>query len=134
MSYGSHGASQTLNSMVGWIVNGGAAEDDIDEHGATLRKRSRDLFTGGGLARSGPMTLTTAVVGWGIQNKPKIDAEILGMTEEQASEWERLAQREFKLWADSPLCDADRRNNFYGLQKLAFLSSLVSGDVFALLA
>ena len=48
MSYGNHGASQSLNSMVGWIVNGGAAADDIDQYSATLRKRSRDLFAGGG--------------------------------------------------------------------------------------
>ena len=132
MSYGNHAASKTLNSMIGWIVNGGAAEDDIDEYGSTLRQRSRDLFTGGGLARSGPTTMTTAVVGWGIQNKPKVDAEVLGISEEQASEWERKAQREFRLWAGNTMCDAERRNDFYGLQKLAFLSSLVSGDVFAL--
>ena len=132
MSYGNHGASQTLNSMVGWIVNGGAAEDDIDEHGATLRKRSRDLFDGGGLARSGPVTLTTSVVGWGIQPKPKIDADFLGMSEEVCEETERQILREFKLWAENHFCDAERQKNFYELQQLAFLSMLVSGDVFCL--
>ena len=34
--YGNHGASTTLNSMIGWIVGGGSAEDDIDLHGALL--------------------------------------------------------------------------------------------------
>jgi len=132
MSYGNHGASQTLNSMVGWIVNGGAAEDDIDEYGATLRKRSRDLFDGGGLARSGPITLTTSVVGWGIQPKPKIDGDFLGMNEDVREETERAILREFKLWAENHFCDAERHKNFYELQQLAFLSMLVSGDVFAL--
>lgn len=132
MSYGSHGASQTLNSMVGWIVNGGAAEDDIDEYGSTLRKRSRDLFAGGGLARSGPVTLTTSVVGWGIQPKPKLDGDFLGMSEEVREETERTILREFKLWADNHFCDAERQKNFYELQQLAFLSMLMSGDVFAL--
>lgn len=132
MSYGNHGASQTLNSMVGWIVNGGAAEDDIDEHGSTLRQRSRDLFDGGGLARSGPVTLTTSVVGWGIQPKPKIDGDFLGMTEDVREETERMILREFKLWADNHFCDAERHKNFYELQQLAFLSMLVSGDVFVL--
>ena len=37
MSYGSHGASRTLNSLVGWIVNPGDAEDDIDLFSSTLR-------------------------------------------------------------------------------------------------
>lgn len=132
MSYGSHGASQTLNSMVGWIIDAGNAEDNIDLYSSTLRKRSRDLFAGGGFARSGPQTLTTSVVGWGIQPKPKIDGDFLGMSDEESAEAERNILREFRLWADNKMCDAERQQNFYGLQQLAFLSMLMSGDVFAL--
>ena len=130
--YGKHGASQTLNSMIGWIVGGGAAEDDIDVHGSLLRKRSRDLYAGGGLARSGAATLKTNVVGWGIRPKPKIDGELLGMNDEACSEWERNTLREFNLWADNAMCDAERSKNFYTMQQLAFLSELVSGDCFVL--
>ena len=126
MSYGSHGASQTLNSLVGWI------EDDIDLHSSTLRQRARDLYAGGGLGRSGPQTLTTSVVGWGIQPKPKIDGDFLGMSDEEREEAERNILREFRLWAENTMCDAERQQNFYGLQELAFLSMLMSGDVFAL--
>ena len=128
--YGNHGASTTLNSMIGWIAGGGSAEDDIDLQGALLRQRARDLFAGGGLARSGPATLTTNVVGWGIQPKPKIDGEILGLSDEAQDEWERNTLREFKLWAENSMCDAERQHNFYALQQLAFLSELVSGDCF----
>ncbi|MDO4620026.1 MAG: phage portal protein [Lachnospiraceae bacterium] len=132
MSYGSHGASTTLNSMVGWLINSGNAEDNIDLYSSTLRQRARDLYEGGGLARSGPQTLTTSVVGWGILPKPKIDAEYLGISDEAAEEAERTIAREFKLWADNVMCDAERQQNFYGIQQLAFLSMLMSGDVFAL--
>lgn len=132
MSYASHGASQTLNSLVGWIVDAGNAEDDIDLQSSTLRQRARDLYEGGGLARSGPETLTTSVVGWGIQPKPKIDGDYLGMTDEAREEAEQAILREWKLWADNTMCDAQRQQNFYGLQQLAFLSMLMSGDVFAL--
>ena len=132
MSYGSHGASQTLNSMVGWIVDAGNAEDNIDLYSSTLRQRSRDLYAGGGLGRSGPQALFTAVVGWGIQPKPKIDGDFLGLTDERREEAERTIAREFRLWADNQMCDAERQQNFFGLQQLAFLSMLVSGDVFAL--
>ena len=132
MSYGKHGASQTLNSMVGWLVDAGNAEDDIDLFSSTLRKRARDLYAGGGLARSGPQSLTTSVVGWGIQPKPKIDGEFLGMTDDEREEAERQIVREFKLWAENAMCDAERQQDFYGLQQLAFLSMLMSGDVFAL--
>ena len=130
--YGNHGASNTLNSMVGWIVGGGSAEDDIDLQGSTLRQRSRDLYAGGGLARSGPMTLVTSVVGWGIQPKPKIDAEFLGLSDEEADAWERNTLREFQLWANNVQCDAERQQTFYGLQELAFRTELVSGDAFVL--
>ena len=132
MSYGNHGASQALNSLVGWVVGAGNAEDDIDLQSSTLRQRARDLYAGGGLGRSGPLTLTTSVVGWGIQPKPKIDGDFLGLSDEQREEAERNILREFRLWADNPMCDAERRQNFYGLQELAFLSMLMSGDVFAL--
>ena len=132
MSYHQHGASQTLNSMIGWLVESGNAEDNIDLYSSTLRKRARDLYAGGGLARSGPETLTTSVVGWGILPKPKIDGTVLKMSDEAREEAEQNILREFKLWAENTMCDATRQQNFYGLQNLAFLSMLMSGDVFAL--
>lgn len=128
--YGRHGASRTLNSMIGWIVGGGDAEGDIDVHGSTLRQRARDLYAGGGLGRSGPATLTTNVVGWGIQPKPKIDGEALGLSEEEADAWERNTLREFNLWAETTMCDSERSKNFWSLQQLAFRSHLMSGDCF----
>ena len=132
MSYASHGASSTLNSLIGWIVDAGNAEDSIDLQSSKLRQRARDLYEGGGLARSGPETLTTSVVGWGIQPKPKIDGDFLGMTDDAREEAEQTILREWKLWAENTMCDAERQQNFYGLQQLAFLSMLMSGDVFAL--
>ena len=132
MSYGSHGASQVLNSLIGWILDPGDAEDNIDLYSSTLRQRARDLYAGGGLARSGPQTLTTSVVGWGIIPKPKIDGDFLGMSDEVREEAEQKILREFRLWAENSMCDAERQQNFYGLQQLAFLSMLMSGDVFAL--
>ena len=98
MSYADHGASGTLNSLIGWITNPGNAEDDIDLNSSKLRERARDLYEGGGLARSGPETLTTSVVGWGIHPKPEIDGEFLNMTDEAREEAERNILREFKLW------------------------------------
>lgn len=131
--YGNHGASTMLNSLKGWLAGGGSAEEDIDLHGSLLRRRARDLYAGGGLGRSGPATLTTGVIAWGVKPKPKIDAELLGISDEAADEWERKAAVEFALWAESKFCDAARQTDFYGLQKLAFLNELVSGDCFVLI-
>ncbi|MBQ9252255.1 MAG: phage portal protein [Clostridia bacterium] len=130
--YRYHGASQTKNSLIGWITGGGSAEDDIDLQGSLLRIRSRDLYAGGGLGRGAPATLTTNVVGWGIRPKPKIDADVLGMSPEAAEEWQANTLREFQMWAKSPMCDWTRQNTFWEMQELAFRSMLVSGDVFAL--
>lgn len=130
--YRYHGASKEKNSLIGWITGGGSAEDDIDLQGSTLRIRGRDLYSGGGLGRGAPATMVTTVVGWGIKPKPKIDAEMLGMGEDAATEWQKNALREFNLWAKTPMCDAARQHNFWALQELAFRSELVSGDVFVL--
>lgn len=132
MSYGMHGASRSLNALVGWVLDSGNAEDNIDLYSSTLRQRARDLYAGGGLARSGPQTLTTSVVAWGIQPKPKIDGDALGMSDDAREEAEQAIAREWRLWAENTMCDAERQQNFYGLQWLTFLSMLMSGDVFAL--
>lgn len=129
--YRYHGASTTKNSLIGWITGGGSAEDDIDLQGSTLRIRSRDLYAGGGLGRGAPSTMVTNVVGWGIRPKPKIDRELLGLSEEEAAQWEKAALREFTLWAKTKMCDATRQFTFWELQELAFRSELVSGDVLA---
>lgn len=130
--YRYHGASTTKNSLIGWITGGGSAEEDIDLQGSQLRIRARDLYAGGGLGRGAPATMVTNVVGWGIRPKPKIDAAMLGMSDEAAAEWQKTALREFNLWAKSTMCDATRQNTFWEMQELAFRSMLVSGDVFAL--
>lgn len=127
--YRYHGASTTKNSLIGWITGGGSAEDDIDLQGSMLRIRSRDLYSGGGLGRGAPNTMVTNVVGWGIRPKPKVDRDLLGLTEEAAVEWEKAALRVFTMWAKTPMCDATRHHNFWDMQELAFRSELVSGDV-----
>lgn len=132
MSYGSHGASNSLNSLIGWLIQPSNAEDNIDLYSSTLRQRARDLYAGGGLGRSGPLALSTSVVAWGILPKPKIDGAFLGMSDEELEETEQMISREFRIWAENTMCDSSRQQTFYGLQQLAFLSMLMSGDVFAL--
>lgn len=131
--YGNHGASTSKNAFLGWVIGGGSPDDDIDLHSATLRQRARDLDMGGGIPRAAVNTEKTTVIGVGLKPKPAIDYEALGMTEEAALEWKKIAKREFDFWAEGKFCDAAHRKNFYQLQRLAFRSYLVSGDVIALL-
>ena len=131
--YSHHGASGTKKSMVGWSHGSGSADDDITMNLDVLRSRARDLYMGNPIACGALKTDKTNVVGSGLKLNPQIDAKFLGLTADEADEWEANTSREFALWADSKDCDAARMLNFYQLQKLAFLSALMSGDVFALL-
>jgi lambda family phage portal protein len=78
-------------------------------------------------------TTKTNVVGSGLRLNAQIDAKYLGLTDEQADVWESTVEREFFLWGGNKDCDAARTCNWGQLQQLAFLSALMSGDVFALL-
>ena len=76
----------------------------------------------------------TNIVGAGLRLKSTIDRETLGMTQEQAEDWQKRTQAEFNLWAQrKQACDATGVNNFYGMQQLVCLSWPMSGDVFALI-
>lgn len=131
--YGRHGASYAKKSLIGWITSGMSADEDIVQNVETLRARSRDLYMGGPLATGALKTVRTNVVGSGLMLNSSIDADFLGLSEEQAAAWEKRTEREWRLWAESVDCDAERRETFYQLQSLVLLSALMSGDVFVTL-
>jgi len=131
--YSEAGASHTRKALAGMKPNSGSPAEDINENLLTLRQRSRMLYMGAPVATSAIRTNRTNVVGNGLQLKSTIDHTTLGMTPEQAEEWQRHTEAEFKLWASNKRnCDATGINDFYGLQQLALVSWLTSGDVLGL--
>lgn len=131
--YGNYGANLTKKSMRGWAFYGGSAKEDIEDHVNILRQRSRDAYMGVPAAAAALKTMRTNVIAGGLMLAPKIDANYLKLTDDETSALQTKILQEFSLWADTPICDADRIDNFYQLQQLAFLSFLMNGDVFALL-
>ena len=131
--YGNYGANLTKKSMRGWMYHGGSPKEDIEDNLNVLRQRSRDAYMGIPTASAALKTMRTNVVAGGLMPSPQIDADYLRLTNEQAEALQAQILREFALWADTPVCDADRVDNFYKLQQLAFLSYLMNGDAFALL-
>lgn len=131
--YSHYGANTTKKSLIGWDYSGGSWREDINDNLSILRRRSRDLYYGVPIATGAIKTMRTNTVGRGLMLKPTIDAEDLGLTPEEAREWEKNTQKEWALWAESTDCDMMRLDNFYELQQLAFLNWLISGDCFALL-
>lgn len=131
--YSQGGASYTKRATKGFRADSGHPAEDINENNYVLRQRSRALYMAAPLATGAIRRVRTNVVGNGLRLKCAIDRAVLGMTPEQAEEWQRKTEAEFALWAErKSACDATGVNDFYGMQQLALLSGLMSGDVFAL--
>ena len=131
--YGNYGANLTKKSLRGWEYHGGSAKEDIEDNLDVLRQRSRDAYMGIPTATAALKTLRTNVVAGGLIPSPQIDGEFLGLSQEETEKLQEQIVREFALWANKPTCDAERVDNFYQLQQLAFLSYLMNGDTMALL-
>lgn len=131
--YGKHGASTTKSSMLFWSTPAGDADTDIHQNIPKLRERARDLHMGTDIVAAAHKGLRTNIVGTGLRLNPAFDAKFLGMDETNAEELRSSIQREWSLWADTTKCDAAGLNDFYQLQALAFISTMMSGDVFALM-
>ncbi|MBI4030854.1 MAG: phage portal protein [Proteobacteria bacterium] len=119
-----------------WQTSEGSANAVTLPDLPTLRDRSRDLIRNAPLAAGAVNTVVTNVVGTGLMVQSRIDRDVLqgvlGDKEEDFDAFERAAEREFRLWAESQNCDVSRTQNFVGLQDLVLRSTLESGDVFIL--
>ena len=132
--YSETGASTTRKSLKGFTADSGSPNEDITYNLASLRKRSRSLTMSGGMPLSALKTNRTNVIGCGLILKPAIDRKELGLTEEQATEWQNRAAKEFEIWAENKNhCDAIGMNDFYKIQQLVFYNSLMNGDCFTLI-
>ena len=132
--YSHHGANVNRKSVRDWDSESNSPDEDINNNLSVLRSRSRDLYMGGANIATGAIKTTrTNTIGSGLVLKPSIDNEFLKMTDQEAEKWEQSVTREFEYYAASVNCDRFRLNNFYELQQLAFLSMLLSGDVFVVL-
>jgi lambda family phage portal protein len=127
---GYSGAKVDRAALAGWRTSANSPETDVIPDLPTLRARSRDLERNAPVASAVIGTTVAHVVGTGLACNPQIDAEFLGLGEEQAQAWEANTKRRFLAWAESTDCDLARVSNFYGLQDLAFRTALASGDAF----
>jgi len=131
--YSEAGASLVRRTLKNFNAHSGSPNEDINWNNYTLRQRSRMLYMSSPLATSAINTNRTKVVGVGLTLKSAIDRETLGLSPEAAKDWQKHTEREFSLWADRKAsCDATGMNDFAGLQQLALISWLMSGDVFPL--
>lgn len=108
----------------------GSANADTIRDLPMLRARSRDQMRNAPVAIGALNTKVSHVVGTGLALTPALEADFLGMSTEEADAWATSTKRDFETWANSLDCDLARKLNFYGIQSLAYRSTLESGDHF----
>lgn len=126
------GARGDLRETAGWTPSLGSADQDSLGDLPALRARTRDLERNTPLATGAILTRLDNVVGAGLTPTPQIDREFLGMSEDEALEWEQQAQRIVNMVTASSSFDVAGRLNFAQMQRLALRSVLSGGDAFAL--
>lgn len=129
--YSEGGASKRKSTLAAYNPIKSSPQADVDVNLATLRARSSDLYCNTPIGAAVLNTPRNAVIGAGLKVSPKIDYEALGLTQEEAKEWQRNTRREFALWADGVDCDLYRKHNFYDLQDIVYLNYLIDGDSWA---
>lgn len=128
---GFSGASKSRKSLSSWRVKSGDSGEVLLDDYDTLVDRSFDLDRNNPMAHGAISSLSDNIVGTGLRLQSQIDSEYLGLTDQQADEWQKDAERVFNLWARSKICDAKREQTFAEMQQTAFISCLLTGDVFA---
>jgi lambda family phage portal protein len=125
---GYNGGRRDRRGTRNWRPSSGSADADVLPDLPDLRARSRDLARNAPIATGAISTVVTNVVGDGLRLQSSVDFEALGMTEEQADQWERTAEREWAHFCNSS--DFTKVQKFNELQELIFRAMLESGDVF----
>ena len=128
------GASYIARSLRTWWAQIGSGTSDLNQgEQRTLRARSRDAFRNHPIARAALTRTRTNIVGTGLMCRPSIDYKTLGLDPDAAEEINKTIRVGWERWAEDPLeCDAEATLDIYGLQSLALLSAMASGDSFAL--
>jgi lambda family phage portal protein len=94
-----------------------------------LRDRSRDLYRNNAIGRGAIRVLVTNVIGRGLACQPSIDAEFLGLSDDEAEAWQNNTQRLYEQYELD--CDAAGQLHMTQIQKLAYLTWKQAGETFA---
>ena len=129
--YSGGGASLSKKTLKSWFPSHYSAKSDIDANLSTLRDRAADLAINSPIGAAAIKTQVTGVINAGLKLFPRINGEVLGLSDDEAREWNRKTKREFELWANDFNCDFYGRNNFFELQRIAYTNELVDGDCFS---
>ncbi len=116
-SYGGYEAATHGRRTQGWNASPSDANSaNARQYSlARLRDISRDLVRNNGQMGQAVRTIANHTVGWGIQAKAQPSSP------QVMDAW--------NAWAGSTACDADGRDDFYGLQKLVMRGVAEGGEM-----
>jgi lambda family phage portal protein len=97
-----------------------------------LRNDSSELIRTNPVAASAININKTHVVGPGIRYHSRINRKVLGMEEDEANEWQDMAEMEFRLATDTLDFAVDRQASFSDQVLLAYGSQMERGDSWGL--
>jgi len=103
----------------GWLTYGTSASAEVGSALTQLRNRSRDLVRNNPYAARAIQVISANTVGTGIT--PQIKSK--------SSKQAAILSDLWAQWGETPLCDADGKNDFYGLQALVIRTIAESGAV-----
>ena len=86
------GGRRDRKGIRNWRPDELSANKAINDDLPALRSRSRDLVRNTPLATGAIGTVTTSVVGNGLALRASVDRDVLGWTEEAATEWRRATE------------------------------------------
>ena len=109
-----------------WLPGYGSADENLLPELNDLRERSRDLNRNDAHASGITGTMTTNVVGSGIRPQSRVDREALGISESQAEEFQKTAEKIWRRWSMN--ADVSERMDFYEIQQLVDRQILENGE------
>ena len=115
-----------------WNTTAGSSDTEDLPGLDKLRQRSRDHYRNTPLITGAINTKAYNVIGAGLQLQSTINNDYLGISDKEAAQWQKNTEFEFRLWAEEKTADIEQTKTFYEMQSVAFVSSMISGDVFAL--
>ncbi len=117
-----------------WNARLGNSDTDDLPSLDTLRVNSMDAYRNQPLVTGGIDTKRYNTIGGGLVLQSQPNHDVIGISEEEASDWAKDTEFKFlKIWGKNKNCDAERTKIWGETQVVAFYSTLLSGDVFALL-
>ncbi|MET0375607.1 MAG: phage portal protein [Rhizorhabdus sp.] len=129
---GYRGAQPDRAKRRGILARARSANADILPGIERRRAAERDAAMNQPIATAALNRMTTFVIGTGLMAIPAVDGEALGLTAEQADEWDRRLARDFDAYMSSKDVDAERKSTGYGLQAVAYRGTATSGDILKL--